>query len=283
MAQRVLQLVGVGLATAAGLYTHFTAVPHKTFPVIHGVADTWPWAVAIGFGVLIIPYILVALGRWVGSQIHKMKLPDLIAATVGLLVGSLIALLLTVPLAQVKILSLNIWLPLFAALLFGYLGIAISVLKREEIQHAFSSVIHRRRENAESDDVEMTDDRPQQTRRGRRAAQAAATQGSNEKVVLDTSAIIDGRIADISQTGFIMGTIVVPRFVLEELQHIADSADSLRRNRGRRGLDILNRLKETSVPVEITDADFDNVPEVDAKLVKLAKNCTRPSSRMTSI
>ena len=92
-------------------------------------------------------------------------------------------------------------------------------------------------------------------------------------ILLDTSSIIDGRIKDISQTGFIYGTLLVPRFVLEELQRIADSADTMRRNRGRRGLEILNTLKtEASVPVEITDADIEGIAEVDGKLVKMARN-----------
>ena len=96
-------------------------------------------------------------------------------------------------------------------------------------------------------------------------------------VLLDTSVIIDGRIADISQTGFISGTMLVPRFVLNELQHIADSPDALRRNRGRRGLDMLNRLKEESVvPVRITDMDVPEAREVDDKLIMLAKNLRCP-------
>jgi uncharacterized protein YacL len=94
---------------------------------------------------------------------------------------------------------------------------------------------------------------------------------SKQKLLVDTSAIIDGRIADISETGFTPGTLILPRFVLDELRHIADSPDGLRRNRGRRGLDILNRLqKESPVPVEITDTDFDDIQDVDSKLVKLA-------------
>jgi uncharacterized protein YacL len=98
-----------------------------------------------------------------------------------------------------------------------------------------------------------------------------------EQILLDTSAIIDGRIADISQTGFVHGTLVIPRFVLDELRHIADSPDSLRRNRGRRGLDILNKLqKESDVPVQIPDVDFADTPEVDGKLVKLAKSLRCP-------
>ena len=98
-----------------------------------------------------------------------------------------------------------------------------------------------------------------------------------EVVLLDTSVIIDGRIADISQTGFIHGTVMIPRFVLNELQHIADSPDVLRRNRGRRGLDMLNKLqKESRVPIRITDADVSEIREVDSKLVRLAKDLDCP-------
>ena len=93
-----------------------------------------------------------------------------------------------------------------------------------------------------------------------------------EHKILDTSVIIDGRIADICKTGFIEGTIVIPEFVLEELQHIADSSDLLKRNRGRRGLDILNKIqKELDVQVLIYEGDFEEISEVDSKLVKLAK------------
>jgi len=90
--------------------------------------------------------------------------------------------------------------------------------------------------------------------------------------ILDTSVIIDGRIADICDTGFIEGILVIPNFVLNELQMIADSADSIKRNRGRRGLDILNKMqKDHAIVVKISDVDFREIPDVDAKLVKLAK------------
>ena len=94
--------------------------------------------------------------------------------------------------------------------------------------------------------------------------------------ILDTSVIIDGRIADIVETGFLDGTLVIPQFVLRELQLVADSADSLKRNRGRRGLDVLQRIqKMTQVKVQILEDDFPAVPEVDMKLIELAKvyNC----------
>ncbi len=103
--------------------------------------------------------------------------------------------------------------------------------------------------------------------------------GSNESrsILMDTSVIIDGRIADIARTGFVQGTMLVPAFVLIELQHIADSADPLRRRRGRRGLDILNRLqKDNTIPLRITDLDVEGVREVDDKLVILAKQLKSP-------
>ncbi|HOT45540.1 MAG TPA: TRAM domain-containing protein [Spirochaetota bacterium] len=104
---------------------------------------------------------------------------------------------------------------------------------------------------------------------------SSSEESSDEKIaykILDTSVIIDGRIADICDTGFIEGILVIPNFVLNELQMIADSADSIKRNRGRRGLDILNKMqKDQSIMVKITDMDFADINEVDAKLVKLAK------------
>ena len=91
--------------------------------------------------------------------------------------------------------------------------------------------------------------------------------------ILDTSVIIDGRIADICETGFVDGTLVVPQFVLKELQFVADSSDALKRNRGRRGLDILQKIqKMASVEVIVSDMDFPNVREVDLKLIELARS-----------
>lgn len=103
-------------------------------------------------------------------------------------------------------------------------------------------------------------------------AQAHATGGPCSLKLLDTSSIIDGRIADLCETGFIEGTLIVPQFILQELQHISDSSDGLKRARGRRGLDVLNAIqKMANVKVEIVEDDFPHVKEVDTKLVELAK------------
>jgi uncharacterized protein YacL len=96
--------------------------------------------------------------------------------------------------------------------------------------------------------------------------------GSSERILVDTSVIIDGRVADIAETGFLQGELIIPRFVLRELQTIADSSDPLKRTRGRRGLDILNRIqKDPHIEVKIHETDFPEISDVDAKLVKLAK------------
>jgi uncharacterized protein YacL len=94
---------------------------------------------------------------------------------------------------------------------------------------------------------------------------------------VDTSVIIDGRISDIAQTGFLVGELLIPRFVLDELQHIADSADALRRQRGRRGMEILAELQESkTIPVRISDIDVEGTREVDSKLVILARQLSCP-------
>ena len=141
------------------------------------------------------------------------------------------------------------WLPIALNLLFATAGAAIAVSRERDLLAFFPQT----------------------------ANSEAHSASSNGKIVLDTSAIIDGRIADISESGFINGALVIPRFVLDELRHIADSSDSLRRNRGRRGLEMLNRLrKESTTPVEVLDIDHWNGLEVDAKLVMLAESLNAP-------
>jgi uncharacterized protein YacL len=249
--------------------------------------QAWPWEAVVGIAIifglialLLLPYITVLPYRWVRDQIRKAEVSDLIAGAIGLVVGLIIAALLAIPLSQLTFWNLGRWLPTLAALFFAYLGIATAVLRKDDFGRLVSSTVgNRRRANRDEHDQhdqhdQDGEDHEEREDRGRLRQRFVGRKGNrqSENILVDTSAIIDGRIADISQTGFIAGTLVVPRFVLEELQHIADSPDSLRRNRGRRGLDILQRLqKDSRVPVEISDADAENTPEVDAKLVKLAR------------
>jgi uncharacterized protein YacL len=202
----------------------------------------------------------------VRDKIRGAAASDLVAAAIGLTVGLIISALLAVPLLNLP----DIWgkiLPFVGALLFGYLGVTIAVLRKQDIAHLFQGALHRRRERERERDDE------QEARRKESAEPEKEITPASFQILLDTSTIIDGRIADISQTGFISGTLVVPRFVLNELQRIADSADTMRRNRGRRGLEILNRLqKDATVPIEIIDTDIEGIADVDGKLVKMARN-----------
>ncbi len=238
------------------------------------------WALALislvigGIVLALIPFIIIQPARWVREQIRKAEVSDVIAASIGLVVGLIVAALLAIPLSQLKLWNLGTWLPSLAALLFAYLGIATAVLRKDDFARLFSMAFagrNARRASREDREEDREEDRDEVQGGKIRERFGGRKSKPGERILVDTSAIIDGRIADISQTGFIPGALVVPRFVLEELQHIADSADSMRRARGRRGLDVLQRLKESPVTVEITDADVENIPEVDAKLVKLAR------------
>jgi uncharacterized protein YacL len=201
----------------------------------------------VALGGLVTPWLTIKPIQFLRRRIRQVPTQELFATIMGLILGLIIAALLSPVLANLPSPFGEI-MPFVGALLFGYFGVAVMTMRQKDI---FALVGTRF-----TTETGSLDERP---------------------VLLDTSVIIDGRIADISQTGFISGTMLVPRFVLNELQHIADSPDALRRNRGRRGLDMLNRLKEESVvPVRITDMDVSDAREVDDKLIMLAKNLRCP-------
>jgi uncharacterized protein YacL len=233
------------------------------------------WGIAIGVGIVILaflitPYITVIPSRWISDKISGAAASDLVAGAIGLTIGLIISALLAIPLANLPA-TWGHLLPFVGAVLFGYLGVTIAVLRKNDIAHLFQGAMVARRTRERERDEERERERKEQDAK-EKEKEAAATPEALQ-ILLDTSTIIDGRIADISQTGFIFGTLVVPRFVLNELQRIADSADTMRRNRGRRGLEILNRLqKDATVPIEIIDADIEGIADVDGKLVKMARN-----------
>jgi uncharacterized protein YacL len=186
--------------------------------------------------------------KWLvrGEQnVENIPASDLLAGTVGLIIGLLISVL-AFPVLE-KATWMGPYLPVVVSSVLAVMGFRIGYSKRDELMQMFK--------NMRSGGQEKQTHRPYE-----------------EHKILDTSVIIDGRIADICKTGFIEGTLVIPEFVLEELQHIADSSDLLKRNRGRRGLDILNKIqKELEVKVLIYEGDFEEISEVDSKLVRLAK------------
>ncbi|KOY80115.1 PIN/TRAM domain-containing protein [Lysinibacillus macroides] len=228
------------------------------------------------------PYVSVALGAlllftlsfafsdyfvklisWMEEVLFKIPVGDLLFGTLGLIIGLIVAYFLGFAIGSVQILGITEIVPIILSFVLGYLGFRIGFRKRDELIQLFTL----RGSNAKKKAAED--------------AEVLEVQGSYK--LLDTSVIIDGRIADISETGFIEGVLVVPQFVLTELQHIADSSDTLKRTRGRRGLDILRKLQdERQTQVEITDEDFEDVQEVDLKLVKLAKKMGNDTQIVTN-
>jgi len=193
--------------------------------------------------------ILLALGIVIIIEYlsHSIKPRLVVAAITGLFVGlALSAMIISLfPFSIIPIAAESLFIPkVILAHVLTFAVLMSMVIKNEEIG-IFDYII---------------------------PAKAEQTAGNISYKILDTSVIIDGRIADICDSGFIEGVLVVPTFVLNELQLIADSADSIKRNRGRRGLDILNRMqKDSSIKVKISDIDFQDTHEVDTKLVKLGK------------
>ena len=174
-------------------------------------------------------------------------------ASIGLIIGLIIAYLISALIGSiVRIPILSGILALITYIFMGYLGTKVALKGREDLFNVnrLTRLSYNMKEKSSKKDVNK----------------------SIPVKILDTSVIIDGRISDICKTGFIEGKLVIPKFVLNELQHIADSSDDLKRVRGRRGLDILNIIqKELDIEVEITEQDFDDIPEVDSKLLKLAQ------------
>lgn len=189
--------------------------------------------------------------KWLEDRLVKAPITDILFGSLGLIFGLIVAFLAGLAINQMAIPIIDTFVPILLTLLLGYLGFQVGFKKRDELTSFFSI-----------------------SRSGKKRGDGEVEKDASLKSlkILDTSVIIDGRIADICQTGFLDGVIVIPQFVLEELQHIADSSDALKRNRGRRGLDILNRIqKEINIEVEMYEGDFEDIQEVDSKLVKLAK------------
>lgn len=212
--------------------------------------------VSLLFGIiffLLSPFIIrltKKLSQFIESELQNIPGYDLALGTFGLILGLIIAFFLSRPLENLENPYIVFILSIFLFGLFGYLGIKIATREKEGISYAIKNI--NLNKNLKNEKIK--------------------TRYNSSPKILDTSVIIDGRIADICSTGFIEGPLVIPEFVLEELQHIADSSDGLKRNRGRRGLDILNKIqKEIDVEIIIHDKKFEDVKEVDSKLLKLTQ------------
>ena len=210
------------------------------YSLIQGISPSPP----IGLLGFVGGLLLAALTLLIEKGLKKIPLRNFLGSFLGLIVGILIANFLSNVFFSNFFNHQDTVLPLLSVLygICGYIGLRIGYKKGEEIHLPSWKPLSKNPSQAE-----------------------------NAKI-LDTSVIIDGRIADITETGFIEGALIIPQFVLNELQHIADSSDSIKRTRGKRGLEVLHHIqKQANVDVRIVDKDYPAVKEVDSKLIELAK------------
>jgi len=230
-------LIGITLVVAQ--LAVFQDAPGSTLLVGAWIA-AW---IVLGFTLL--PYLTVIPALAALRAVQQLSTAEFVTAIIGLFLGLLLGLLVGLPLSALPA-PINTVAPIGSSVFFGLAMVGLTVAKRHDLITAAESMglLH---PSASSDEM-------------------------GPRILVDTSAIIDGRIADIADSGFLYGTLEVPRFVLEEGQRLADCSDTLRRTRGRRGLEILARMRKAgTTPVVVIDEDVPNTPEVDSKLVALAK------------
>jgi uncharacterized protein YacL len=250
-------LGGVGIyygIQLADLLNQANILPTTVSPIV-GAAVFGVIGAVVGF--FIAPYLTTIPAHGLRVLLTKLSTQTLVAAVIGLVAGLIVAALLAFPLSFLPTPFGDI-LPFIGVLVCSYVGVMVFVMRQNDIFGGFRSRFagHPTEPTTESTVAELE---------------------SGRTVLCDTSVIIDGRIADVARTGFLMGTMLIPRFVLNELQYIADSPDNLRRQRGRRGMEVLSQLqKDATIPVKISDIDVDGVREVDEKLVVLARQMHAP-------
>ena len=205
-------------------------------------------------GLVLTPYVTTRPARAIRNSLGRLAAETLFAGLTGLIVGLLTAALLSFPFSQLPAPFGQI-MPFVGVVVFSYFGVSLFVMRQGDIMGLMSTL----------------------SGRGGESGSSSSWTNLNRTILLDTSVIIDGRVADIAKTGFLPGTLLIPRFVLNELQYIADSPDGLRRQRGRRGMEVLAELqKQPNVLVRISDINAEGVREVDDKLVVLARQLKCP-------
>jgi uncharacterized protein YacL len=256
MANKILRIFGTLLGMVLGIYlfaiilpfvSFFIAIPAGLYftPVSIGYYAVGSVLIGLIFYILT-PVLINIFNRlivWADSKLKAVPTQDIALVVLSLIITLFIGLLLSYPIYRLPV--VGVFLSPIITLFLVIIGVRFILNRKEEFTFLSSLFNRNLRSGGRENEVFK---------------------------ILDTSAIIDGRIVDICKTGFLEGVIVVAGFVLEELQHIADSPDLLKRNRGRRGLDVLNKIqKEMETPVQIYEGDFEDIAEVDSKLVKLAK------------
>lgn len=250
-AEFISRLIGMIVFGVGGVYLGATLADMAE------AADAERWAMVFAMvgvlaGLVLTPWLTVRPIRGARRLLGQLSSRTLLAGLFGLIISLIISGLLSFPLSLLPRPFSQV-LPIAAAVILSYLGVVLFIARQNDILSIFS----------------FSPGRGGETR--------AKSADTSRSILLDTSVIIDGRIVDIVRTGFLSGSLLIPRFVLAELQHIADSGDKLRRQRGRRGLEVLANLqKDPRLPVHISDIDVEGTREVDDKLVILARQMHSP-------
>jgi len=228
----IIRIVGMAFFSILGVYVGNGLTPfNPDQQLFYTISFTLLGAL---IGLILTPYFTTRPIRALRALLGRLAAETLFSALIGLVIGLLTAALLAFPLSLLPS-PLGKILPLAGVLLFSYFGVAVFTTRQADIANILGGLTSRREEGV-----------------------TAGTSLTNRTILLDTSVIIDGRVADIAKTGFLPGTLLIPRFVLNELQYIADSPDSLRRQRGRRGMEVLSELQKASaVVVRISDVDVE--------------------------
>lgn len=205
---------------------------------------------------LLSPKVLKALEDLLNvweTEIQNRPLSEVLVGALGLIIGFIIAFLISQPIYKIPIPYVGAVISIVLYGMFGFLGIRIGLNNKDAVTERFRVAMSNNKKVIKTKDKSKEYD--------------------GVPKILDTSVIIDGRVLDIARSGFLEGPLIVPVFVLEELQHIADSSDALKRNRGRRGLDTVAAIKEfKNIPVVIFEGKYEDIPEVDSKLLKLTSD-----------
>ena len=244
---------GIGGGLASLPIRNFILVLWPSYPFATPVTTIISVLVFAFVGFLLTPSLTIKPFNLLVRQFKKESPATLLAGIVGLVVGLIVAALLSYPLSLLPDIFGKV-LPFVGMILFGYLGVLLFTTRHEDFTTFFRSIGSKRK-----------------------TSKFGQASDQERKILVDTSVIIDGRIADIAATGFLQGNLIVPRFVLNELQYVSDSADSLRRARGRRGIEVLSELQQNvDIPVTIVDVEVTDAKEVDDKLISLAKQMEAP-------
>jgi uncharacterized protein YacL len=246
---RIIFMVILGIA--GGIWGHELAGYNPTEVVRYTIGIALVGALT---GLILTPYFTTRPARALRRLLGRVAAETLFAGLAGLIVGLLTAALLAFPLSLLPD-PLGSVLPFVGVLVFAYLGVSLFVMRQGDLMSLFGSL----------------------GGHGDGGGSGSSWTNLNRTILLDTSVIIDGRVADIAKTGFLPGTLLIPRFVLNELQYIADSPDGLRRQRGRRGMEVLAELQKLpNILVRVSDIDVEGMREVDDKLVVLGKQLKSP-------